>query len=51
MRNELYKSIKQRFDREGVEIPFPHRTVILKNNTPQFAKSSQSVYNGTAQPA
>lgn len=51
MRNELYKSIKQRFDREGVEIPFPHRTVIMKNFTPQFAKSSQLVYNGTAQPA
>ena len=31
MRNDLYKSIKQRFDREGVEIPFPHRTVVLKN--------------------
>ncbi len=31
MRNDLYKSIKQRFDREDIEIPFPHRTLIHKN--------------------
>ncbi|WP_420459084.1 mechanosensitive ion channel family protein [Neolewinella sp.] len=31
MRNDLYKSIKQRFDREGIEIPFPHRTLVHKN--------------------
>jgi len=30
MRTELHKSIKQRFDREGVEIPFPHRTIVNK---------------------
>jgi len=30
MRTDLYKSIKQRFDREGIEIPFPHRTVVNK---------------------
>jgi len=34
MRNDLYKSIKQRFDREGVEIPFPHRTVVVKHADP-----------------
>lgn len=27
---DLYKSVKQRFDREGIEIPFPHRTVFIK---------------------
>jgi len=27
---DLYESIKKRFDREGVEIPFPHRTVVMK---------------------
>jgi small-conductance mechanosensitive channel len=27
---DLYESIKKRFDREGVEIPFPHRTVYVK---------------------
>jgi len=31
MRNDLYKSIKQRFDQEGIEIPFPHRTLVFKN--------------------
>lgn len=30
MRCELLESIKKRFDREGIEIPFPYRTVILK---------------------
>ncbi len=28
---DLLKSIKERFDREGIEIPFPHRVVIMKN--------------------
>lgn len=29
---DLYKSIKERFDDEGVEIPFPHHVVILKRD-------------------
>jgi len=29
---DLNKSIKERFDKEGVELPYPHRTVITKNN-------------------
>ena len=28
---DLYESIKKRFDKEGVEIPFPHRTIVYKN--------------------
>ena len=32
MKCDLFKSIKERFDREGVEIPFPHRTVYVKQN-------------------
>lgn len=32
MKCELYESIKKRFDAEGVEIPFPHRTLVLKKN-------------------
>lgn len=33
MRSDLYKQIKERFEREGIEIPFPHRTLIYKNST------------------
>lgn len=29
---DLLKSVKQRFDREGVEIPFPYRTLVYKND-------------------
>ena len=28
---DLYESVKKRFDKEGVEIPFPYRTVVFKN--------------------
>lgn len=31
MKTELFKSIKERFDKEGVEIPFPYRTIVYKN--------------------
>lgn len=27
---ELNQSIKERFDREGIEIPYPHRTIVYK---------------------
>lgn len=30
MKCDLLKSVKERFDEEGVEIPFPYRTVILR---------------------
>ena len=29
---DLYESIKKRFDKEGVEIPFPHRTMVFKDS-------------------
>jgi len=32
MRTDLLKSIKERFDREGVEIPFPYRTIVYKKD-------------------
>lgn len=31
---DLFESIKKRFDAEGIEIPFPHRTLFFKNNPP-----------------
>lgn len=34
MLTDLQKSIKERFDREGVEIPFPYRTIVYKNDLP-----------------
>lgn len=30
-RFDLYKSIKKRWDAEGIEIPFPYRTLVFKN--------------------
>ncbi len=29
---DLYEKIKNKFDNEGIEIPFPHRTLVHKNN-------------------
>jgi len=31
MKTDLYKSIKEEFDRNGIEIPFPYRTIVYKN--------------------
>jgi small conductance mechanosensitive channel len=31
MSKDLNKSVKARFDAEGVEIPFPYRTLVFKN--------------------
>jgi len=43
MKCELYESIKKRFDAEGVEIPFPHRTLVFKKNQlNQFTQSDQN---------
>lgn len=30
LRNSVLESIKKRFDKEGIEIPFPHRTIVMK---------------------
>ncbi|MFT5512236.1 MAG: small conductance mechanosensitive channel [Bacteroidia bacterium] len=34
MRTDINKSVKHRFDKEGVEIPFPYRTVVYKKDLP-----------------
>jgi small-conductance mechanosensitive channel len=33
MRCDLYKSIKDQFDKNNIEIPFPHRTIVYKNSS------------------
>ncbi len=32
LRTDLYKTLKKRFDEEGIEIPYPYRTVVIKKN-------------------
>lgn len=41
MKCDLYESIKNRFDKEGISIPFPHRTLVFKEN--QLKKLKQQV--------
>lgn len=31
MKTDLYKSIKEQFDKNNIEIPFPYRTLVFKN--------------------
>ena len=31
MKSDLYESIKEKFDKHNIEIPFPHRTIVYKN--------------------
>jgi small conductance mechanosensitive channel len=39
LRTDSFRAIKNRFDREGVEIPYPHRTIVIKN--PSSEKNNQ----------
>ena len=41
VRSDLLESIKDRFDREGVEIPFPYRTVVYKKEIPVEKKIAE----------
>lgn len=41
MKCDLYESIKSRFDKEGISIPFPHRTLVFKEN--QLKKLKQQL--------
>ncbi len=38
---DLLKSVKQRFDKEGIEIPFPYRTVVLKKDLEKDRQSAK----------
>ncbi len=38
---DLRESIKRRFDAEGIEIPFPYRTVVYKNDLPTPKKDDR----------
>jgi small-conductance mechanosensitive channel len=33
LRFDIYKTIKERFDKEGIEIPFPYRTLVFKKDS------------------
>jgi len=37
MHSDINRAIKKRFDSEGIEIPFPYRTVVYKNDLPKNA--------------
>ncbi len=39
---DILESTKKRFDREGIEIPFPHRTVVIKNKPGEFRDMSSA---------
>lgn len=30
LRTDMYRILKKRFDEEGIEIPYPHRTIVMK---------------------
>lgn len=39
---DVLESIKKRFDKEGIEIPFPYRTIVMKNpNGKEMGKTSE----------
>ncbi len=42
---DLNKSIKKRFDKEGIEIPFPYRTIVYKDKIKKAKKRSKKRNN------
>lgn len=40
MKTDLYKAVKKRFDAEGIEIPFPYRTIVYKDAKTKPAQPS-----------
>jgi small conductance mechanosensitive channel len=45
MKCDLNGQEKERFDRQGVEIPYPYRTFVFKNNVNESSQSSQDIPN------
>lgn len=43
---DLYESIKKRFDAEGIEIPFPYRTLVYKNQMENSENNGEKGENG-----
>jgi small conductance mechanosensitive channel len=43
MKTQLLERIKKRFDKEGVEIPYPYRTIVQKKELPKPKKGKKSV--------
>lgn len=50
LKNTMYQSIKQRFDEEGVEIPFPHVSVYAGSATDPFPLSMIDEAKGNSAP-
>ncbi len=42
LKSDLLKSVKERFDREGIEIPFPYRTLVYKKDLPANYKPDEN---------
>ncbi len=40
---DLMETLKKRFDREGIEIPFPYRTIVQKSPKPGLAAEPEAV--------
>jgi len=42
---DVLKSVKERFDKEGIEIPFPYRTLVFKKDIDEAKTQNQSQTN------
>lgn len=39
IRWDIYENVKKRFDKEGIEIPFPYRTIVMKKDDNKIGSS------------